>query len=120
MNTVPPTRAEKPPDRLSRFVVDAIAYANLSRSAVKYLQARRRGHPKLFEKLMIQAEFCFQMLVTMLGVSPQEVARVEQLIVKDPKFVEEVEKFADHMSPDKSVLISPENCMKEASRLKRI
>jgi len=103
--------------RLDVFINNMIIYRELARSAIPFMKKDGRLTPELNYRLIVEANFIFQILTKMLNVSVPYIRNYAERIREDEGgWMAEVEKFSEMLSPRRGILVT-DNIEKEMEKI---
>ena len=107
MNSVPQTKVLKEKDRFTSAVENIVAYMLLSIETKKVLESEGRGTQQQHFRLMIESNFCHNLLQNIFKVTPATILLIQSQITSGEGWEEEVKKFADAIAPPKNLIEMP-------------
>jgi len=90
-----------------RVVYGLVKFVEIGKSAViKVSTEKRKVNPQNMFRLECNIDFAINILINYFMLAPSYLQELADNIVQEKEFMDEVNRFADTLAPDKSVLIT--------------
>ena len=119
MNSVPRTPVKPKEDKIENLIDQLCGYAELVSCAAKHLTKHNRLAPQRAFQFQTELKLISNILKNMLGLPLSVYQEKCKALHDDPEFDKEVIEFANFVAPEKPILITPEDAMREAMAMKK-